>query len=164
MLVKKCVCLAVLMLCGLVPATNRSIAGACDSGWEMVMDKNGIKADASQYANSGIFELRAVMVVDARAEVVAETLRDTPATPEWLPDCDLSYVLNMKDRSNFTSYISIDLPWPVKDRDLVMKTNTTYAFEHARAVTDFFDTTDPSAPPKKSHIRTKCGQQVKTNL
>ncbi len=132
-----------------VPAS----ADHCDQDWELVMDKNGIKAYSRKVEGSGIFEFRAVMVVDARPEVVAEALRDIPAMPQWLPDCDNAYVINMEDRNNFTSYVSLDLPWPVKDRDLVMKTDTKYDFDHARAISDFVQYEEPDCPPTGSHIR-----------
>ncbi len=149
---KKLFCL-VLMTCCLTLTTNRSIADECGSDWEMVMNKNGIKAYSRKVAGSGIFEFRAVMVVDARAEVVAEALRDTPAMTEWLPDCDKAFVVTLKDRNHFSTYFSIDLPWPVKDRDVVINTVTKYDLAHARAVTDFITFEEVAYPPRESHIR-----------
>jgi len=128
-------------------------ADTCDGDWSLVMNKNGIKAYSRKVEGSGIFEFRAVMVVDARAEVVAEALRDTPAMTEWLPDCEGAYVINMEDRNKFTSYVSLDLPWPVKDRDMVLDTVTTYDLVHARAITDFVVCQEPSMPPKDTHVR-----------
>jgi len=150
---KKMFYLALLMISALVLTTDQSIADNLDRSWELVMEKNGIKAYARKVSGSGIFEFRAVMVVEARAEVIAEALLDTPASTEWLPDCDSAYTIEMESRNNLTNYFSLDLPWPVKDRDLVMKTETKYDFDHARAVVNFIDTEIASCPPKKSHIR-----------
>ena len=143
----------VLIIFCLVITAGRAMAETYDSDWELVMNKNGIKAYSRKVSGSGIFEFRAVMVVDARAEVVAEALRDIPAMPQWLPDCDKAALINMEGRNNFTTYISLDLPWPVKDRDAVMKTVTTYDFAHARAVTDFVTFQEASYPPNDSHVR-----------
>ncbi len=148
----RCLLFLIVIFC-LVSTPSGAVTDTSREGWELVMDKNGIKAYARKVEGSGIFEFRAVMVADARAEVVAEALRDTPAMTEWLPHCDKSYILEMKDRDHFSDYISLDLPWPVKDRDLVIDTITRYDFVHARAVTDFFDTEITSCPPRDSHIR-----------
>lgn len=149
---KKWFCL-ILMLCCLILPAHRSTADECGSDWELVMNKNGIKAYSRKVSGSGIFEFRAVMVVDARAEVVAEALRDTPAMSEWLPDCDKAFVINKKTPNHFSTYFSLDLPWPVKDRDVVMDTITEYDLDHARAVTDFITFEEAAYPPKESHIR-----------
>lgn len=148
---KKMFYLALLMLC-LMPYTNCLADQRC-SDWEMVMNKNGIMAYSRKVSGSGIFEFRAVMVVDARAEVVAEALRDIPAMTEWLPDCDNAFVINKSNRNDFSTYFSLDLPWPVKDRDVVMYTTTKYDLDHARAVTDFITFEEAAPPPRKSHIR-----------
>jgi hypothetical protein len=126
----------------------------CDTGgWELVMDKNGIKAYSRKVENSGIFEFRAVMVAEAPAEVVAEVLRDVPADTQWLPYCNEAVILEKKDDNNFTTYFSFDLPWPVTDRDLIMETTTAYDFDHARAVSNLYRAEAASRPPKDSHLR-----------
>lgn len=137
-------------------------AASSDDGWELVMDKNGIKAYSRPVKGSGIFEFRAVAVVDAPLEVVGEMLRDVPATSQWLPHCDNSYMVEMQDRNHFTTYISLDIPWPVKDRDLVLATSTEYDLEHGRAVTDLKNAIVASCPVKDDHIRmpTLTGQYV----
>ncbi|MBI9076729.1 MAG: START domain-containing protein [Desulfatibacillum sp.] len=130
--------------------------------WELVMDKNGIKAYSRKVEGSGIFEFRAVAVVDAPIEVVGETLRDVPACAEWLPYCNESRLLEMKDRNHFSTYVSLDLPWPLKDRDLTLGTETEYDLVHGRAVTDLYNTDIASCPITDSHIRMPClkGQYV----
>ncbi len=139
-----------------------SAATASDGEWKLVMDKNGIKAYSRPVEGSGIFEFRAVAVVDAPLEVVGEMLRDVPSTSEWLPYCDKSQMAEMKDRNHFTTYLSLDVPWPLKNRDLVLKTSTEYDLEHGRAVTDLINTTLASYPEKDTHIRMPCltGQYV----
>jgi hypothetical protein len=131
------------------PAVGETVHG----DWELVMDKNGIKAYSRKIAGSGIFEFRAVMVVDAPIEVVGEMLRDVPAVSEWLPYCDAARLVETEDRNNFTTYFSLDLPWPVKDRDLVMKSVTRYDFDLGRAVSDLFDTQAAACPLRETHIR-----------
>lgn len=137
---------------GLYPYAEAA-SGKAESDWELVMNKNGIKAYSRKISGSGIFEFRAVMVADAAPEVVAEMLRDVPADTEWLPYCDQARLLKKEDLNNFNIYLSFDLPWPVKDRDLVMRTETEYDFDHARAVTNLYSTEVDACPPKDSHIR-----------
>jgi len=145
--------LLLLITCCLTILATTATADTFHGDWELAMDKNGIKAYSRKIAGSGIFEFRAVMVVEAPIEVVGEMLRDVPAVSEWLPYCDKSRLLKMEDRNNFTIYFSLDLPWPVKDRDLVMKSVTEYDFDHGRAVSDLYNTEAASCPPKESHIR-----------
>jgi hypothetical protein len=150
---KKICCLLLMMIgCMGLPA-SQAVADTPGADWELVMDKNGIKAYSRKIADSGIFEFRAVMVADAPVEVVGEMLRDVPAVSQWLPYCNQSYLLEAEDRNNFTIYFSLDLPWPVADRDLVMKTATTYDLDHGRAVSNLYRTEVAACPPKGSHIR-----------
>jgi len=137
----------------LLLTASQAVTKTSDDAWVRVMDKHGIMAYARKIEGSGIFEFRAVMVVDARPEVVSEMLRDTPAISEWLPYCKESSLLEMKNRNNFTIYLGLNLPWPVKNRDLVMQATTRYDLDYGRAVTDLYNTTMDSCPPKDSHIR-----------
>jgi hypothetical protein len=140
-------------ICCLLFSASGALSVTADGDWELVMDKNGIKAYSRKVCGSGIFEFRAVMVVDAAPEVVGEMLRDVPSDTEWLPYCDEARVLEKQDQNNFTIYLSFDLPWPVKDRDLVMKSVTEYDFDHARAISNLFSAEVAACPPNDSHIR-----------
>ena len=151
---KKICCLFLLLICCPALTAFPAATNMCDTGgWELVMDKNGIKAYSRKVENSGIFEFRAVMVADAPAEVVAEMLRDVSSDSQWLPYCKEAYVLEKEGLNDFTTYFAFDLPWPVTDRDMVMKTATAYDYDHARAVTNLFRSEVASCPPKADYIR-----------
>src|SRR6056297_755035 len=155
MFMKRCICLSFLMLMlfclGLTSVQANS--DECHGEWELVKNKNGIKAYSRKVEGSGIFQFRAVAVFDAPVEVVSEALRDVPANTEWIPDCDEAYMVKQEDRNHFTNYMSLDLSWPVSDRDLVLKTETKYDYKHGRAITNFWDTELPGCPPREDHIR-----------
>ena len=59
----------------------------------------------------------------------------------------------MKDRNHFSTYVSFDLPWPLKDRDLTLGTDTEYDLVHGRAVTNLYNTHVFSCPENDEHIR-----------
>ncbi len=145
--------LVIFCVCGLVHTTAEAASGEAEGDWELVMNKNGIKAYSRKISGSGIFEFRAVMVVDSPVEVIGEVLRDVPADTLWLPYCDEARMLMKKDRNNFTLYLSFDLPWPVNDRDLVMESVTEYDLEHGRAISNLFSTEINTCPENDDHIR-----------
>ncbi|SHK96607.1 START domain-containing protein [Desulfatibacillum alkenivorans DSM 16219] len=150
---KKALILLALLAAAFLAAAPLCMAETQYGEWELVMDKNGIKAYSRKVEGSGIFEFRAVAVVDAPIEVVGETLRDVPACADWLPYCQEARLLEMTDRNHFSTYNMFNLPWPLKDRDLALGTDTEYDLVHGRAVSNFRNIVTPACPESDDYIR-----------
>jgi hypothetical protein len=123
------------------------------SEWQPEIKKNGIDAYSRKIEGSGILEIRAITVVRARIEVIAEVLRDIPANVEWRPKCVECRLLEKHSRNSMTTYTRIDLPWPVSDRDVVIKADTSINLNTGRAVISLGSVDHYKAPPASDNVR-----------
>jgi len=114
-------------------------------GWKRVMDKNGIKSYSRQYQGTGIFEFKAVTVVNAPIYVVSELVREVETYTDWMPYCSHGSSMDLVSRDDKKVRIILDLPWPLSDREIIMHAKVVYALDHGRA---FIDLTNVTAWPK----------------
>ncbi|MFZ5563483.1 MAG: START domain-containing protein [Thermodesulfobacteriota bacterium] len=105
-------------------------------GWKRVMDKNGIKSYSRQYQGTGIFEFKAVTVVDAPIYVVSELVREVETYTDWMPYCSLGSSMDIVSRDEKKVRIILDVPWPLSDREIIMHAKALYALDHGRAFID----------------------------
>lgn len=123
------------------------------SEWQPEIKKNGIDAYSRVVEGTDILEIRAITVVDARMEVIAEVLRDIPANVEWRPKCVECRLLERHNRNAMTTYTRIDLPWPVSDRDVVIKADTSINLNTGRVVVSLGSVDHYKAPPPDGNVR-----------
>ncbi|KPA16775.1 conserved hypothetical protein, secreted [Candidatus Magnetomorum sp. HK-1] len=123
------------------------------SDWRAEIKKNGIDAYSRIVEGTDILEIRAITVVEARMEVIAEVLRDIPANVEWRPKCAECRLLERHNRNAMTTYTRIDLPWPVSDRDVVIKADTSINLNTGRVVVSLGSVDHHKAPKAGSNVR-----------
>jgi len=123
------------------------------SEWQPEIKKNGIDAYSRVIDGTDILEIRAITVVQARMEVIAEVLRDIPANVEWRPKCAECRLLERYNRNSMTTYTRIDLPWPVSDRDVVIKADTSINLNTGRVVVSLGSVDHHKAPPPNGNVR-----------
>ena len=102
-------------------------------GWQRVMDKNGIKSYSRQYQGTGIFEFKAVTVVDAPIYVVSELVRDVETYTDWMPYCSHGSSMDVVSRDDKKVRIILDLPWPLSDREIIIHATVAYDMDSGRA-------------------------------
>jgi len=140
-----------LLTVALLLVLNYSVVSA--SEWQPEIKKNGIDAYSRVIEGTDILEIRAITVVDARMEVIAEVLRDIPANVDWRPKCAECRLLERHNRNSMTTYTRIDLPWPVSDRDVVIKADTSINLNTGRVVVSLGSVDHHKAPPPNSNVR-----------
>jgi len=121
--------------------------------WQAEIKKFGIETYSRTVEGSDMLEIRSITVVDARIEVIAELLRDVPANPLWRPNCMLSLLIHAYDRSNMITYHVIDLPWPIYDRDVAVRAETTLDLDRGKALVNLWAIDHPSVPPRNDRVR-----------
>jgi hypothetical protein len=100
--------------------------------WTLSKSGGGITA-YSRTSGNRIHEFKAIAIVDARMEVVAQIIRDVPGFPNWMAFCKKGEILKKFDENNMIVHIVMDFP-VVNDRDLVVKTDTVYDLQKARCL------------------------------
>ena len=88
--------------------------------WKHITTKDDISIYSKKTRGVDIKSLKAIGVIDSKIENIVSILRDVPSATSWLPNLtERSYIENISDREAILFDIS-DLPWPVKDRELVV--------------------------------------------
>ncbi len=94
-------------------------------GWELVSDNNGIKIYSRPQPGSGVDEFKGTVVIPSKLEVLGEILRNVPGQPSWIADCARSEIIKKVDETTLITYSIFNAPWPVQNRDVVMKSVTS---------------------------------------
>lgn len=89
---------------------------------KLAIDKQGIKVWTFQTPNNPAFSYRASTEVDNNLSSVVALILDTAYLTKWVPYVSVVNVLDRDDvAGTFTIRMEMDFPFPLKDRDVVVK-------------------------------------------
>lgn len=115
-----------LLLCSLLLAPVLAPAAA-DNTWRLVSDKNGIQVYMRHTDDSPMKTFRGVTRVRIdNLHAISAVLNDTENLPRWM------HFVNQAREFHRTSYLNrqmqflTDVPWPVTDREAVVKIDVSY--------------------------------------
>lgn len=119
--------------------------------WQFIKEELGVKVYTAAVTGSKYKIFKGVTILDTSMASVLGVLSDTPACSEWLHLCRHSETLEFTSFNRRIIYQVNNLPFPVRDRDLVVLATTSY-----QADTGSFVLTLESKPdlyPLKKPIR-----------
>lgn len=96
-------------------------ATAQEPEWELRKDKDGIQVYVREATDSPFKELKIKFSVQATMSAVVALLQDIEAIPDWVYKCEEGYVVEKINDEEEYYYNLIDFPWPLSDRDFVVK-------------------------------------------
>jgi hypothetical protein len=96
-------------------------AGMAQGKWELKKNQNGIQVFIRKAANSSIKELRVVCELDATKAELVSTLQDIGNYSAWVYSNKKSVILKTINPEKIIYYTQSHLPWPIRDRDLVIE-------------------------------------------
>jgi hypothetical protein len=145
------------------------LAGPAATSWELVMnDKDeGIKVYRRLFPGSSIYEFQGIGEVKAPAPKLIALFADVDYMKNWTEGLSESRLLERNfDAKNRTGdfrtfyqtfYGRLDLPWPLEDRDFVVKANMSYKparRQQPELIMIYTDTISlDSVPVKKGVVR-----------
>jgi hypothetical protein len=91
--------------------------------WELKKDENGIAVYTRKAAKGNVKEIRVLCELDATKEQLISTIQDIDNYTNWVYSNKKSTILKTADPQNIIYYTQSHLPWPIKDRDLVLNLN-----------------------------------------
>lgn len=91
--------------------------------WDLRKDDNGIQVFTRKAAHGNIKELRVLCELDATQAQLINTLLDISGYNSWVYSNKKSFVLKTVSPFNIIYYTESHLPWPIKDRDLIVELN-----------------------------------------
>ncbi len=98
-------------------------AGMAQGKWELKKNENGIEVFTRKAATGNLKELRVLCELDATKAQLISTLQDINNYNSWVYCNKKSNILKTISPEKIIYYTQTHLPWPLKDRDLIVELN-----------------------------------------
>lgn len=110
----------ILLLCVVVLGTIAQAKPVKNA--ELRIDKNNIRVWTYQNPQNPVFSYKAETIYQAPIEHAVALILDVEHAVQWVPYMASVKMLSRDDRKgDFTLYMVLDFPFPLKDRDLVVQ-------------------------------------------
>lgn len=96
-----------------------------DSGWKLEKDSDNVQIYTRVVEDSPLKEFKGITAIQTSLSSLVALLDDREASPSWIKDNKEAALIEKVDNSLSYSYNVTAAPWPVKDRDIVIKSVTT---------------------------------------
>ena len=117
---RKIIALAIIFFSYTVTANNdANTSTITDNQWTLKKQKNGITSYTRPVALSKYKAVKGETILPVSTARLFAAINDAPACPEWADTCKASYIHQKISQHEFFIYTLNDLPWPVKDRDVL---------------------------------------------
>jgi len=93
--------------------------------WVYEQEKKGIKVFTKKGKWGHLRDSKATMQVSSTPEQMLATLTDFSGYQTWFPRCSKSRVVARLNENEFIVHLHFNAPWPVKDRDCVIRVKVT---------------------------------------
>jgi ribosome-associated toxin RatA of RatAB toxin-antitoxin module len=90
-------------------------------GWVLEREKKGIKIFTKKGRWSKLKDSKAIMTITAKPEEMLKMILDFDNYPNWMPRCKSAKVIAHLSNTEFIGRLVFDAPWPVADRDCVVR-------------------------------------------
>lgn len=120
-------------------------------GWQPVRDDDGIVVHRRAAGGSSFDELRAIGIVRAPLAAVLAVIEARDNGTEWMFNCVESKTLEAVGDDGAIVYNRTRTPWPLADRDTVVRGRRRFEPGHVRV--DFESVDYPARPPVAGVVR-----------
>lgn len=147
---------AALATAAVVPAARGAQPPDPQSGkgpWELVRSDHGITVHRRTVAGSKLHEFRGSGIIEAPIASVLAVLNDSVHRLEWMKEAVANTRIEQLDPYTEIFYSRTGAPWPVADRDVVLRAHT--ALDPAAHVVrvEITSQAHPAWPPQKGAVR-----------
>ncbi|MFP4620878.1 MAG: hypothetical protein ACLFM7_06170 [Bacteroidales bacterium] len=91
-----------------------------DNQWELIKDKRGIKIYSKSGDNSEYIEIKGVSEVRSNLTAFVALMKDVNGFENWMHAAKETSLIEKNNEYHFSYYLHSDIPWPAKDRDVVL--------------------------------------------
>ncbi len=126
---------------------------AAADGWKRVLREDGISVSAREVPGKPYLEFRGVGLVQANLFQILAILDDTPRHCDWQANCTVSRVVKKVNEVERYIYHRVHSPWPVSDRDVVVRGSVEVDMARKTVWSRFRSATLPDVPPVKGAVR-----------
>lgn len=121
-------------------------------GWRLRKQADGVVVHTRPAPGWSLEEFRGVTEVRAPLRALVEMLMDVDRFPAWMHDCSEARSLQRSGIRQGSVYSVTNAPWPVRDRDVVMRW-TLDQDDETGVVTLRMQSDAAAMPPRKGHVR-----------
>ncbi len=150
--------LAALLLLPLSTALSTALSAA-DPEWQLETEKNDVVIYSRAVEGSPYRAVKAEVRINAPLARVAELMGTGEGCMEWRAMCESSEVIEIVSAEERYVYMVLDLPWPISDRDMVMRTRTEVDSE--AGITTVHLQSDSARHPEQDYIRAESQGQYR---
>lgn len=120
--------------------------------WEMVKETSEMQVYVRKAEDSKLKEVKINSSISCPMSELVMALEDVESHKDWVKSTIDSKYVEKTDAANFYYYISTDMPYPVKDRDVVIKYNRSQD-PNSKVVTNSYKGVADKMEPQKKFIR-----------
>ncbi|MFK7950880.1 MAG: START domain-containing protein [Saprospiraceae bacterium] len=120
------------------------------SVWQKAYEHQNTKI-YTRTTESGIKEFKAITTVNASMKSVLAVMHDYKAHPDWMRAIDKCQLVKQETSKTRYLYYTIDMPWPLWDRDLVSK--STFYPQKDKSVLMKMEAAPTKKSKSKNHVR-----------
>jgi hypothetical protein len=151
-----------LLACTCILLALPGAAQAEEAQWTLAQETDGIRLYTRTHDTSPFWEIKAAMTINARAEAVAEAFGDGNGCSAWRAMCKASTVVEHVSDNERYVHMVLNMPWPVADRDLVMRVTDSIDIQSQQAVVQF--TSASEKQPPDDWVRAQANGQYLINM
>lgn len=119
------------MLCMLMASLCAWGASDADD-WRSEKNEDGIHVYSRAVEGSAVRAIKAQVDVDVAFDTAVSLLLDVSQRPRWDELCAEASVVRQVSETEDLIYVHNDLPWPVSDRDMVLRRVWAFDADHSR--------------------------------
>ena len=120
-------------------------------GWQQIKEKDGVTVYEKDESTPPVFRVRTTIAATP-VEILA-VLQDWRHHLDWRPKCIESRLIEQKSLTERYIYNRTDAPWPVSDRDVVIRSRFRVSDGGRRVVSSFEAASHPKAPTVDDVVR-----------
>lgn len=136
------------------------IPGMADTDWALVKEEAGITVYTRDVASSPVKQFKASADISASLASVLAVMLDSDACAKWIYRCKEAKVLKQNKFGDSYVYRTVDLPWPVTDRDIVMHKQVTQ--DPVSKTITIKNISMPDAVPRTKLVRMEVSESLYT--
>lgn len=121
--------------------------------WEWVRGDNGVAVHRRTVSGSPLHEFRGVGTIYAPIAAVLGVMNDTEHRLEWMKEAAAQVLVEQPNSSTNVFYNRTKAPWPVSDRDAVLRAITTFDTQKNVVRIELEAIEHPAWPPQKGVVR-----------
>ncbi len=119
------------------------LTSTASQAWNLEEDDEGIKVFTQDIEGSDFKAFKGEMNTEAQLDEVLTIIRDVESMDEWLHECAASQVIEKTSEDEMIVYQETSAPWPVMDRNFVLKMKVNRADDGLSAKINFSAMVEP---------------------